>query len=160
MKSSSVELFWQQPAGGSLKSTAIFVKACGCQTLSQSALGSCGSPANQQLWSLVCSTSLLVPCIGLYTASVVWLIDVVIGWCESDCDALTQLLCIQINMENTSPLPTWRVSLVWQTKGISFSGYCCTVGILKVEYLMICIICDTDLVNKLILQVYTLHKYK
>ena len=33
-------------------------------------------------------------------------------------------------------------------------------GILKVEYLIICIICDTDLVNKLILQVYTLHKYK
>ena len=32
--------------------------------------------------------------------------------------------------------------------------------ILKVEYLIICIICDTDLVNKLILQVYTLHKYK
>ena len=31
---------------------------------------------------------------------------------------------------------------------------------LKVEYLIICIICDTDLVNKLILQVYTLHKYK
>ena len=32
--------------------------------------------------------------------------------------------------------------------------------VLKVEYLIICIICDTDLVNKLILQVYTLHKYK
>ena len=31
---------------------------------------------------------------------------------------------------------------------------------LKVEYLIICIICDTDLVNKLILQMYTLHKYK
>ena len=31
---------------------------------------------------------------------------------------------------------------------------------LKVEYLIMCIICDTDLVNKLILQVYTLHKYK
>ena len=34
------------------------------------------------------------------------------------------------------------------------------VSLLKVEYLIICIICDTDLVNKLILQVYTLHKYK
>ena len=32
--------------------------------------------------------------------------------------------------------------------------------VLKVEYLIICIICDTDLVNKLILQMYTLHKYK
>ena len=32
--------------------------------------------------------------------------------------------------------------------------------LLKVEYLIICIICDTDLVNKLILQMYTLHKYK
>ena len=31
---------------------------------------------------------------------------------------------------------------------------------LKVEYLIICIICDTDLVNKLILEMYTLHKYK
>ena len=35
-----------------------------------------------------------------------------------------------------------------------------TAILLKVEYLIICIICDTDLVNKLILQVYTLHKYK
>ena len=32
--------------------------------------------------------------------------------------------------------------------------------VLKVEYLIIYIICDTDLVNKLILQMYTLHKYK
>ena len=31
---------------------------------------------------------------------------------------------------------------------------------LKVEYLIIWIICDTDLVNKLTLQMYTLHKYK
>ena len=31
---------------------------------------------------------------------------------------------------------------------------------LKVEYLIIYIICDTDLVNKLILQVFTIHKYK
>ena len=31
---------------------------------------------------------------------------------------------------------------------------------LKVDYLIICIICDTDLVNKLTLQMYTLHKYK
>ena len=31
---------------------------------------------------------------------------------------------------------------------------------LKVDYLIIFIICDTDLVNKLTLQMYTLHKYK
>ena len=34
------------------------------------------------------------------------------------------------------------------------------IDCLKVEYLIICIICDTDLVNKLILQMCTLHKYK
>ena len=33
-------------------------------------------------------------------------------------------------------------------------------GNLKVDYLIICIICDTDSVNKLTLQMYTLHKYK
>ena len=32
--------------------------------------------------------------------------------------------------------------------------------VLKVDYLIICIICDTDSVNKLTLQMYTLHKYK
>ena len=32
--------------------------------------------------------------------------------------------------------------------------------LLKVDYLIICIICDTDSVNKLTLQMYTLHKYK
>ena len=31
---------------------------------------------------------------------------------------------------------------------------------LKVDYLIMCIICDTDSVNKLTLQMYTLHKYK
>ena len=31
---------------------------------------------------------------------------------------------------------------------------------LKVDYLIICIICDTDSVNKLTLQMYALHKYK
>ena len=31
---------------------------------------------------------------------------------------------------------------------------------LKVDYLIICIICDTDSVNKLTFQMYTLHKYK
>ena len=31
---------------------------------------------------------------------------------------------------------------------------------LKVDYLIICIICDTDSVNKLTLQMYTLHKNK
>ena len=34
---------------------------------------------------------------------------------------------------------------------------CCE---LKVDYVIICIICDTDSVNKLTLQTYTLHKYK
>ena len=33
-------------------------------------------------------------------------------------------------------------------------------NILKVDYLIICIICDTDSVNKLTLKMYTLHKYK
>ena len=31
---------------------------------------------------------------------------------------------------------------------------------LKVDYLIICIICDTDSVNKLTLQMYTIHKYE
>ena len=31
---------------------------------------------------------------------------------------------------------------------------------LKVDYVIICIICGTDLVNRLTLQMYTLHKYK
>ena len=34
------------------------------------------------------------------------------------------------------------------------------MGMLKVDYLIICVICDTDSVNKLTLQMYTLHKYK
>ena len=46
--------------------------------------------------------------------------------------------------------PGRRQSIIWTNAGI----------LLKVEYLIICIICDTDLVNKLILQMYTLHKYK
>ena len=37
-------------------------------------------------------------------------------------------------------------------------SYFCTD--LKVDYVIICIICDTDLVNRLTLQMYTLHKYK
>ena len=35
-----------------------------------------------------------------------------------------------------------------------------TISDLKVDYLIICIICDTDPVNKLTLQMYTLHKYE
>ena len=31
---------------------------------------------------------------------------------------------------------------------------------LKVDYLIICIICDTDSVNELTLQMYTIHKYE
>ena len=37
---------------------------------------------------------------------------------------------------------------------------CVPYVLLKVDYLIICIICDTDSVNKLTLQMYTLHKYK
>ena len=57
---------------------------------------------------LVCSTPLLAPRIGLYTASLVSLTDVLIGWRASDCDAPTQLWRIQINTGNTAPSPTWR----------------------------------------------------
>ena len=63
---------------------------------------------------LVCSTPLLALRIGLYTASLVSLTDVLIGWHTSDCDAPTQLLLIQINTENNAPSPTWRASLKWR----------------------------------------------
>ena len=45
----------------------------------------------------------------------------------------------------------------WNIFRCSISIPCNT---LKVDYLIICIICDTDSVNKLTLQMYTLQKYK
>ena len=72
---------------------------------------------------LVCSTPLLAPRIGLYTASLVSLTDVLIDWRASDCDAPTQLLRIQINTGNTAPSPTWRTSPTWRKqKAFSLPG--------------------------------------
>ena len=64
--------------------------------------------------SIVCSTPLLAPRIGLYTASLVSLEDALIGWSASDCDAPIQLWRIQINTEYTLPSPTWRASPTWR----------------------------------------------
>ena len=80
---------------------------------------------------LVCSTPLLAPRIGLYTASVVLLKDALIGWRASDYDAPIQLWRIQINTGYTLPSPTWSASPTWRKKTVSSSGDCCTVGILK-----------------------------
>ena len=63
---------------------------------------------------IVCSTTKLAPHIGLYTASVVSLTEVLIGWRASDCDTPTQLLHIQINMGNTVPSLSWRASPMWR----------------------------------------------
>ena len=63
---------------------------------------------------LVCSTPLLAPRIGLYTASVVSLKDALIGWSASDYDAPIQLWRIQINTGYTLPSPTWRASPTWR----------------------------------------------
>ena len=72
---------------------------------------------------VVCSTPLLAPCIGLYTASVFSLKDALIGWCASDCDAPIQLLRIQINTGNTGPSPTWHPSPMWcKQKAFPFLG--------------------------------------
>ena len=60
----------------------------------------------------------LAPCIGLYTASLVSLTDVLIGWRASDCDAPTQLLRIQINTGYTAPSPTWRASPTWRKQKV------------------------------------------
>ena len=59
--------------------------------------------------------------------------------------------------------PTYIVqtyqSIIVHIQDINSASYIhCTD--LKVDYLIICIICDTDSVNKLTLQMYTLHKYK
>ena len=63
---------------------------------------------------LVCSTPLLAPRIGLYTASVVSLKDALIGWSASDFDAPIQLWRVQINTGYTLPSPTWRASPTWR----------------------------------------------
>ena len=52
----------------------------------------------------------------------------------------------------------------WRGNGLIIvnvmTWYFAYLATLKVDYLIICIICDTDSVNKLTLQMYTLHKYK
>ena len=63
---------------------------------------------------IVCSTPLLAPRIGLYTASVVSLKDALIGWSASDYDASIQLWRIKINTGYTLPSPTWRASPTWR----------------------------------------------
>ena len=64
--------------------------------------------------NIVCSTPLLAPRKGLYTASLVSLKDAVIGWSASDYDAPIQLWRIQINTGYTLPSPTWRASPTWR----------------------------------------------
>ena len=64
--------------------------------------------------NLVCSTPLLAPRIGLYTASLVSLKNALIGWSASDYDAPIQLWRIQINTGYTLPSPTWRASPTWR----------------------------------------------
>ena len=66
------------------------------------------------LKKVVCSTPLLAPRIGLYTASLVSLKDALIGWSASDYDAPTQLWRIQINTGYTLSSPTWRASPTWR----------------------------------------------
>ena len=51
-----------------------------------------------------------------------------------------------------------NLSVIWV--GLYMPCRLCDDSLLKVDYLIIFIICDTDLVNKLTLQMYTLHKYK
>ena len=72
------------------------------------------SVVNQFHMQLVCSTPLLAPRIGLYTASLVSLKDALIGWSASDYDAPIQLWRIQINTGYTLPSPTWRTSPTWR----------------------------------------------
>ena len=64
--------------------------------------------------TVVCSTPLLAPRIGLYTASLVSLKDALIGWSASDYDSPIQLWRIQINTGCTLPSPTWRASPTWR----------------------------------------------
>ena len=64
--------------------------------------------------SLVCSSSQLAPRIGLYTASLVSLTDVLIGWCASDCDAPTHIVTYPNKHGEYPPSPTWRASPTWR----------------------------------------------
>ena len=63
---------------------------------------------------LVCSSSQLAPRIGLYTASLVSLTDVLIGWCASDCDAPTHIVTYPNKHGEYPPSPTWRASPTWR----------------------------------------------
>ena len=64
--------------------------------------------------TLVCSSSQLAPRIGLYTASLVSLTDVLIGWCASDCDAPTHIVTYPNKHGEYPPSPTWRASPTWR----------------------------------------------
>ena len=54
------------------------------------------------------------PRIGLYTASLVSLTDVLIGWCASDCDAPTHIVTYPNKHGEYPPSPTWRASPTWR----------------------------------------------
>ena len=83
-------------------------------TLSDEFYSEEGVPTGGVLACIVCSTPLLAPRIGLYTASLVSLKDALIGWSASDYDAPIQLWRIQINTGYTLPSPTWRTSPTWR----------------------------------------------
>ena len=63
---------------------------------------------------VVCSSSQLAPRIGLYTASLVSLTDVLIGWCASDCDAPTHIVTYPNKHGEYPPSPAWRASPTWR----------------------------------------------
>ena len=64
--------------------------------------------------ALVCSSSQLALRIGLYTASLVSLTDVLIGWRASDCDASTHIVTYPNKHREYPPSPTWRASPTWR----------------------------------------------
>ena len=64
--------------------------------------------------AIVCSSSLLAQRIGLYTASLVSLTDVLIGWRASDCDASTHIVTYPNKHGEYPPSPTWRASPTWR----------------------------------------------
>ena len=74
---------------------------------------------NWKCWStdttgVVCSSSQLAPPIGLYTASLVSLTDILIGWRASDCDAPTHIVTYPNKHGEYPPSPTWRASPTWR----------------------------------------------
>ena len=71
-------------------------------------------PSEWRHEKLVCSSSQLAPRIGLYTASLVSLTDVLIGWCASDCDAPTHIVTYPNKHGEYPPSPTWRASPTWR----------------------------------------------